>query len=185
MSGSTASASKALSDAVIDPDGITRGGGRRPRGNAHRGGTPLVWGIALVVVAATLGPVLYGLLGGFRTNGQLAENPAGLPDPWVLTNYTGVLTNPAFWQYTWNSTVIAVVTTLIVVVFGTMAAYPLARYSFKGREHLFFVFVMGLLFPATVAVIPLFILISKDLGLANTWWGSRCRRRPSPCRSRS
>ncbi|WP_448061725.1 carbohydrate ABC transporter permease [Cellulomonas hominis] len=145
----------------------------KPRGrrNSFQGGSPLVYGIALVVVALTLGPVLYGVLGGFRTNAQLAESPAGLPSPWVLSNYTGVLTNPSFWTYALNSAVIAVVTTTIVVVFGTMAAYPLARYQFRGREALFTVFVVGLLFPATVAVIPLFILISRDLHLGNTWWG--------------
>ncbi|WP_066587393.1 carbohydrate ABC transporter permease [Cellulomonas timonensis] len=135
------------------------------------GGSPLVYGLALVVVAITLGPVLYGVFGGFRSNAQLAENPAGLPSPWILSNYTGVLTNPDFWQYTLNSTIIALVTTAIVVVFGMMAAYPLARYRFRGREQLFLVFVAGLLFPATVAIIPLFILITKDLGLGNTWWG--------------
>src|SRR4051794_29322641 len=96
-------------------DAHGRGGRRRP---AEGGGNVLVYGIALVVVAVTLGPVLYGILGGFRTNAQLAETPAAMPDPWVLTNYTGVLTNPAFWHYALNSTVIAVLTTAIVVVFG-------------------------------------------------------------------
>lgn len=145
---------------------------RKGRGtNVMQGGNPLVYAIALVVVALTLGPVIYGVLGGFRTNAQLADKPAALPDPWVLTNYTGVLSNPAFWRYAFNSTAIAVLTTLIVVVFGIMAAYPLARYQFRWREPLFMVFVLGLLFPATVAIIPLFILITRDLQLGNTWWG--------------
>lgn len=136
-----------------------------------QGGNPLIYGIALLVVGVTLGPVLYGALGGFRTNAQLAESPAGLPDPWVLTNYTNVLTGSAFWKYALNSSIIAVTTTALVVVFGVMAAYPLARYKFKWREPLFMIFVMGLLFPATVAIIPLFIIVSRDLGLGNTWWG--------------
>ncbi|WP_456788528.1 carbohydrate ABC transporter permease [Cellulomonas sp. P5_C5] len=144
--------------------------GPRRRTGKYPGGNPLVYAIALVVVAVTLGPVLYGVLGGFRTNAQLAESPAGLPDPWVFFNYTGVLTNPSFWKYAFNSTVIALLTTAIVVVFGIMAAYPLARYKFKGREKIFLVFVLGLLFPATVAIIPLFILIT-DLNMGNTWWG--------------
>lgn len=144
---------------------------RKRRGRTFQGGSPLVYAVALVVVALTLGPVLYGILGGFRTNAQLAANPAGLPSPWVLDNYTGVLTNPNFWTYALNSTVIAVLTTALVVVFGVMAAYPLARYRFAGREVLFTVFVVGLLFPATVAIIPLFILITRDLHLGNTWWG--------------
>ncbi len=66
---------------------------------------------------------------------------------------------------------IALITTVIAVVFGVMAAYPLARYQFRGREPLFMVFVLGLLFPAAVAIIPLFILITRDLHLGNTWWG--------------
>ncbi len=134
-------------------------------------GGPLVYLLALVVVLITLGPVVYGALGGFRSNEQLVRDPSGLPDPWVLSNYTAVLNNEAFWRYALNSTIIAGVTTIIAVLFGVMAAYPLARYQFKGRETLFMVFVLGLLFPAAVAIIPLFILVSQNLHLANSWWG--------------
>lgn len=137
----------------------------------RRGTNPLVYFVALVLVALTLGPVLYSVLGGFRTNAQLADKPAGIPDPWVWTNYTGVLTNSNFWTYALNSTAIALITTALVVVFGLMAAYPLSRYQFRFREPLYMIFVTGLLFPATVAVIPLFIIISKDLQMSNTWWG--------------
>ena len=133
--------------------------------------TPLIYLVALIVAAFSLGPVLYSILGGFRSNAQLAENPAGLPSPWVWSNYEGVLTNPSFWRYGLNSLVIALLTTALVVVFGLMAAYPLSRYRFPGREKIYMIFVLGLLFPATVAVIPLFIIISKDLGMSNTWWG--------------
>lgn len=141
-----------------------------PRGK-RGGNNVLVYLIALIVVAITVGPVLYGAMGGFRTNAQLAEKPTGLPDPWVTSNYSGVLSGGSFWTYAFNSTVIAVITTAVAVVFGVMAAYPLARYRFKGREALFMVFVLGLLFPAAVAVIPLFILVTRDLGMGNTWWG--------------
>jgi raffinose/stachyose/melibiose transport system permease protein len=134
-------------------------------------GGPLVYGLALAAVALTLGPVLYGALGGFRSNEQLARDPAGLPDPWVFSNYQGVVTNPDFWRYALNSSVIALVTTAVAVLFGVMAAYPLARYQFRFREPLFMVFVLGLLFPAAVAIIPLFILVTRDLHMGNTWWG--------------
>ncbi|WP_028644365.1 carbohydrate ABC transporter permease [Nocardioides sp. URHA0020] len=134
-------------------------------------GGPLVYLLALVAVIITLGPVVYGALGGFRTNEQLARDPSGLPDPWVFSNYTAVLSNDAFWRYALNSSIVALVTTVVAVLFGVMAAYPLARYQFRGREPLFMVFVLGLLFPAAVAIIPLFILVSQDLHLANTWWG--------------
>lgn len=148
------------------------GTSRAPKaGRPSRGASPLVYLVALVVVGFTLGPVLYAVLGGFRTNAQLAESPAGLPDPWVLDNYARVLTDSSFWSYALNSTVIAVVTTVVAVTFGLMAAYPLARYQFRWREPLYMVFVLGLLFPATVAIIPLFVIITRQLQLGNTWWG--------------
>ncbi|RZU31624.1 carbohydrate ABC transporter permease [Blastococcus saxobsidens] len=141
------------------------------RSTTYGRGGPFVYLVALAVVAVTLGPVLYGALGGFRTNAQLARDPAGFPDPWVLSNYTNVLGSASFWRYTMNSTVIAVITTAVAVLAGVMAAYPLARYQFKLREPLFMVFVLGLLFPAAVAIVPLFILVTRDLQLGNTWWG--------------
>ena len=144
---------------------------RRPSRRRTSSAGPLTYGVALVVVAVTLGPVLYAVLGGFRSNAQLAESPAGLPDPWVLDNYRNVLTSGTFWTYALNSTVVAVVTTTVTVVFGLMAAYPLARYHFRWREPLYTVFVIGLLFPATVAIIPLFIIVTRQLQLGNTWWG--------------
>ncbi|MGY1606801.1 MULTISPECIES: carbohydrate ABC transporter permease [unclassified Geodermatophilus] len=141
------------------------------RATTYGRGGPLVYLVAAAVVAVTLGPVLYGALGGFRSNEQLARDPAGLPDPWVLDNYRGVLTNPDFWTYALNSTVVALITTAVAVLAGVMAAYPLARYQFRFREPLFLVFVLGLLFPAAVAIVPLFILVTRDLQLGNTWWG--------------
>ena len=89
----------------------------------------------------------------------------------MLANYAEVMTNADFWRYALNSTVIALITTVVAVVFGVMAAYPLARYQFRMREPLFMVFVLGLLFPAAVAIIPLFILVTRDLQMDNTCWG--------------
>ncbi len=138
--------------------------------SGHKAG-PLTYLVALILVCGTLGPVSFAVLGGFRTNAQLAENPAGLPSPWVTDNYVRVLTDANFWRYAMNSTVIALLTVAMVVVFGMMAAYPLARFKFKWREKIYMIFVAGLLFPASVAIIPLFILINKDLSLGNTWLG--------------
>ncbi|WP_029068222.1 carbohydrate ABC transporter permease [Jonesia quinghaiensis] len=142
----------------------------RAQRDGHAAG-PGVYFVAFLLVCITLGPVMFAVLGGFRTNAQLAQTPAGLPDPWVMDNYVRVLTESNFWVYALNSTAIALLTTAMVVVFGMMAAYPLARFRFRHREAIFTVFVAGLLFPATVAIIPLFILINKDLSLGNTWMG--------------
>ncbi|MFC8193756.1 carbohydrate ABC transporter permease [Cellulomonas sp. NPDC057328] len=155
--------------AVAAPPRGSRPRVARVRADRRRVG-PLVYVAAVVVAVAVLAPVVYAVISGFRSNGQLAENPVGLPSPWVWQNYVNVLTGGNFWRYALNSTIIALITTAVVVVLGIMAAYPLARYRFKGRDGLYMVFVLGLLFPATVAIIPLFLQI-RDLGLVNTFWG--------------
>ncbi|WP_062132441.1 carbohydrate ABC transporter permease [Demequina aestuarii] len=124
--------------------------------------------VALIAVGLTLGPILFLGLGGFRTNGQIASDPTGLPDPWVWENYRNILTGSTFWEFTLNSAIISIATTAGVVLFGTMAAYPLARYSFRGREGVFLMFTAGLMFPLTVAIFPLFLLL-QDLGLGGMW----------------
>lgn len=131
-----------------------------------RWSAPFVYLIAFGVVVFSIAPVVYALLGGFRDNAQLAANPAGLPDPWRIERYVDVITSPDFWIQARNSTVIAVVTTTIVVIAGVMAAFALSRYVFRGREAVYTFFVVGLLFPLTVAIVPLFILI-RDFGLTN------------------
>ncbi|WP_336923386.1 carbohydrate ABC transporter permease [Aquipuribacter sp. SD81] len=134
---------------------------RRPRSGGARGSNAPVYVVAALVVLGTIAPVVYAVLGAFRTTGQLAADPVALPDPWVLDNYRRVLTSGSFWVQAWNSTLVAGVTTLVVVTFGVMAAYALSRYRFTGRETLATFFTLGLLFPLTVAILPLFLLLRQ------------------------
>jgi raffinose/stachyose/melibiose transport system permease protein len=127
-------------------------------------GSLLRYAVLLVVTAIVVIPVAYAVLGGFRDAPQLAANPVGLPDPWVWTNYTDSLTSASFWIQLRNSTLVAVLSTVIVVFFAALAAFVLARREFPGREIAYTLFTLGLLFPATVAILPLLILI-RDLGL--------------------
>ncbi|NUR88952.1 MAG: carbohydrate ABC transporter permease [Nonomuraea sp.] len=115
----------------------------------------ILWVGALFVLV----PLGYGLLGGFKSNVELGTNPLGLPSTWLFSNYTQALETGGFWRQLVNSTFIAVVTTLIVVALAAMAAYAFARFAFRGREVLFTLFAIGLMFPFAVAILPLFVLL--------------------------
>lgn len=115
--------------------------------------------VSILVGAAIVVPIAFGVLGGFKDNGQLFTNPFGLPKPWVPGNYVAALRSSAFWQQASNSLTIAVATTALVVAIGAMAAFIFARYAFRGREVLFTVFAIGLMFPFAVATLPLFVLL--------------------------
>ncbi|MEV4631020.1 carbohydrate ABC transporter permease [Micromonospora sp. NPDC049523] len=120
--------------------------------------------VSIVIGASIVVPIAFGVLGGFKDNGQLSTNPLGLPHPWVPGNYTAILASGVFWRQLGNSTLIALATVLIVVGASAMAAFVFARFTFRGREFLFTLFAVGLMFPFTVAILPLFILL-RSMGL--------------------
>lgn len=127
---------------------------------------PIFYLVALIVICATIVPVAYIVINGFRTTKQINESLAGWPDPWTFANYGRVLFGPdtLFWNQAGTSSLIAIGTTLGVVVFGVMAAFVIARYEFKARNALYALFTAGLLFPISVAILPLSIML-RTLGL--------------------
>jgi raffinose/stachyose/melibiose transport system permease protein len=129
-----------------------------------------LYGIAVVLAAIVLVPLIYVVLGGFRTTGHVAAEPVALPDPWITTNYTEILTSESFWRQVGNSALIAAIATVVVVACGALAAFALARYDFRGRESLYTLFTLGLLFPVSVAILPLYIMV-RELGLLDTALG--------------
>ncbi|MBO1330929.1 carbohydrate ABC transporter permease [Streptomyces sp. VRA16 Mangrove soil] len=131
--------------------------------------TPLyviVWVVGVVMVT----PLLYALISGFKSTAQMSQNPFGLPSPWNVSNYTDILRSGSFWRMLGSSTLIAVATTVLTVGTAALAAFALARFAFRGRELLFTVFTVGLMFPFAVAILPLFILL-RTFGLLDNPWG--------------
>lgn len=143
--------------------------GPRPARVGRRQRPLKLTGLYLAAVTAAsliLVPIGYGVLGGFKDNAQLTTNPIGLPTPWITANYTDILGSPNFWRPVANSTLIALGATLTVVAIGSLAAFVLARYAFKGREAVFMLFSVGLMFPFAVAILPLFVML-RALDLLN------------------
>ena len=151
----------------------TSGASSRRTRPATRSDKPQKWGnpgiyfIALLFISVSVGPILYIVLGGFRTNSQITVSPAGLPHPWVFGNYVGVLKSVTFWGEFGNSTIVATVSTLGIVVLGVMVSYVIARYDFKLKGAMYSLFAAGLMFPLVVAITPLYIVV-KDLGLIDS-----------------
>ena len=139
-------------------------------GPPTEGGNVLVYCVAIVVIAVMLVPVGYIILGGFRTNSQISVDPSGFPSPWNVGNYINVLVGGTFWRQVLNSTIVGAATTAGAIGLGLMASYVIARYKFTGRGAMYALFAAGLMFPVTVAITPLYILI-KDLGLTNSLAG--------------
>jgi raffinose/stachyose/melibiose transport system permease protein len=141
---------------------VVTAGARRPVWTS-----PAVYAVAALLIGTMLAPIAYIIIGGFRTNAQITVKPEGLPDPWNTGNYTDVLTGGTFWREVLNSTISAGATTVGVVTLGLMTSYVIARYRFRGRGAMYAFFAAGLMFPLTVAVTPLYVMV-KSIGLMNS-----------------
>ncbi|MFI9845963.1 carbohydrate ABC transporter permease [Nonomuraea sp. NPDC051941] len=135
----------------------------RKKSSPRRNTLPLhliAWIVGLFIII----PVVYALIGGFKSTSELSTNPFGLPSTWATDNYTDVIGSGSFWLQLWNSTFIAVVTTVLTVGVSALAGFVFARFAFRGRELFFTLFTAGLMFPFAVAILPIFVLL-RTFGL--------------------
>ncbi len=133
-------------------------------------GNPIVYFFALILIAVCILPVLYIVLGGFRTNSQITTDPSGLPTTWEIGNYVQVFTSGIFWREMGNSLFVALCVMAGTVVLGLMVSYVIARYPFRFNGAMYSLFAAGLMFPLTVAITPLYLLL-RDMNLTDSLLG--------------
>ncbi len=112
-------------------------------------------------------PLLFIINSSFRSSSDLFVNPLGLPNSFDLTNYKLVLTEGDFARYFLNSVIVTFTSLVLVLFFGACAGYALARYQFKWNNFFYLFFLAGLLIPAKLALVPLFIQL-KNMGLLDS-----------------
>jgi multiple sugar transport system permease protein len=129
--------------------------------------------LALLAVAMLL-PFMWLFSMSFRPSAEAYRLPPSFfPSSLDLANYREVLASRVpFLQIYWNSVMIAVVVTVGQLVTCTLAAFAFARLEFPGRSWLFFVLLVGLMFPAQVTILPIYLgyaqvgLLNRPIGLA-------------------
>jgi putative chitobiose transport system permease protein len=139
--------------------------------------TPLIrsllnYALLSVVAIVMLTPLLWLVSTAFKGPGEdlFSFPPQLIPQQPTLENFRKVWQNNPFGQYFFNSILVSVLTVLLNLLFCSLAAYPLARLKFAGRDLLFAAIVATILIPFQIVMIPLFIL-ARNLGLVNTYLG--------------
>ena len=136
----------------------------------------LIKNIVLYLLAAAgavimIFPFLYMISNAFKANVFVIEYPPQLiPQNPSFQNFIRAWTANKFQLYFLNSSFTAVTATLGAVLCSAMAAYAFARFKFKGKELVFSFFLLVLMVPDMVTIIPKFYL-AKTLGLRDSLWG--------------
>lgn len=123
-----------------------------------------------VVAFFVLVPILVVVIGGFKTNGELSNSPFSLPSVWHWETYVNVFIQNTFWQAMLNSAIAMLATVGLLLLVACPTSFVLARIPFRGREVIFNIFLFGLLFPATMAMLPLYITL-RNLQMINSLVG--------------
>ena len=129
------------------------------------------WAIIATMVVLAVGmllPFLWLFSMSFRPVADAYKLPPSfLPPGFDFSNYLEVLSSRVpFLKIYWNSILIAIVVTIGQLITCTLAAFAFARLNFRGRDTLFFMLLVGLMFPAQVTILPIYLGYAK-LGLLN------------------
>lgn len=120
--------------------------------------------LAMVLVALlTVGPFLWLMVTALKSGGEniFAFPPQLVPQQPTLENFSAVWKAVPFSRYVLNSVAVASLSVILNLLFASLAAYPLARMKFKGREGFFFLILATMMVPFPVILIPLFVIVMK------------------------
>jgi putative chitobiose transport system permease protein len=130
------------------------------------------YSILTILALLMLFPLIWLISTSFKSiNENILQFPPQLiPQEPTIKNYIEVWNTQPFGQYFLNSSIVAMITVIVNVLFCALAAYPLARLDFVGKKIIFASIVATIMIPFQIIMIPLYVLAVK-LGLKNTYLG--------------
>ncbi|MCF6237261.1 MAG: sugar ABC transporter permease [Candidatus Marinimicrobia bacterium] len=131
----------------------------------------MIYSLLLVAVAWSIYPILRVITISIRPGDNLLnESLALIPDDWTFDNYVTIFTDHPLGTWIWNSILVTVTVVITGVALASTAGYALSRFRFPGREASLLSLLVTQMFPATMLLLPLFIMLS-NLHLINTYLG--------------
>jgi putative chitobiose transport system permease protein len=128
--------------------------------------------LLIAIATLTVFPLLWLISTAFKSPSEniFQSVPQLLPAQPTFDNFIKVWKNSRFDLYLWNSFFVSSITVILNLLFCSLAAFPLARLEFKGRDPIFWAIVGTTMIPFQITMIPLYIL-AVQLNLKNTYAG--------------
>ena len=129
--------------------------------------------IFIVITVVVFAFILFPPVMLFLTSIKTEMDALSFPPKWIFTptsnNYTDIFHTSPFFKYIRNSVIVAAMNTAASIGLGSLAAYSLARFKFRGSDNLAFWILSIRMMPPVAAIIPLYIIM-KNLHLLDTPW---------------
>lgn len=143
---------------------------RAPRRVKYRLGRLVLYVTALLAAVVMVFPLVIAVGTSLKTPGTSTSDLSLFPMHPSWSNYSYIFTETSVLTYAKNSGIITVVTTGLVLTFAALAAYAFSRMNFFLKQVWYPLFLMGLMLPAVVVLVPLFQM-ERHLHLFNTYGG--------------
>ncbi len=124
----------------------------------------VIWALLVIM------PLLWMMMTAFKTDLEIFASPWQLPAVPQFSNFVRAWTTASIGKYFVNSIIVVLGSLTLTLLLSSMAAYVLARYEFRGRQLIRYLFMIGLMFPIFLALVPLFFVV-RDLHLLSTFHG--------------
>lgn len=112
----------------------------------------------------------YLVWNSFRTKKDVLTNTVGWPKEWSTQAYINIFKEDNFQLNIFSSVVILIGSLLLLIFLSSMVAYGLGMYTFRFKKGIQFYFLMGMMFPMQLGIVPIFMIV-KNMGLMNSVWG--------------
>ncbi len=129
-------------------------------------GTYLILTVWSVIV---LFPIWTLLVNSFKIQKDIFADPFGLPQHPTIAGYVAAWTQGRFDLYFYNTIYVTVISLVLILLFGSLAAYALAKWNSRITSFLYIFFIAGMMIPIRLGTIDL-VRLMKTLGLLNTLW---------------
>lgn len=132
----------------------------------------LMYLLLVIVALIFIGPFLWMLGVSFMPNTQNVYTipPSIIPNPPVFDNFINAWTSIPYGRYMLNSFILLAIMVPAHVIISALAAYPLARMNFPGRNFIFLAILGTMFLPDEGRLVPLYLIV-QDLGMTNSWLG--------------
>lgn len=117
--------------------------------------------VLTVITLIILVPIVIMVFGALKTRGEMFAHPYTLPIPAHWENFALILKTPSFWLMLRNSLVTMLGSTAGVLIVCSLASFIFARMKFRGKDLAFNFLTLGLMFPITVAIMPVYLVVRQ------------------------
>ena len=121
------------------------------------------------MTATFIFPLFYMLNNALKTKQEYYINIFSLPSGFNLDNFRLIITDFNIFMYFKNSSIVAGVSTLLIIIFGVFASYAFAKINFRHKNTVYLAILATMFLPGQVSMIPAYVMFSK-VGLIDSYW---------------